>query len=224
MPSNDPVGEFFRDVFGSDGTSSGPKEPKPRDQPIEQKLTRFTPCVIAVLVGAVIAWWAPTLLTADQVAGQWPQSGRWAQWLIEFRSRLVVAVVIAAVIDLVRFLRWRQRRILAAVVRQTTGHNATRIQLSWRTGWHSTHSAKIRIPLGSVVDELHFTKLDTALNALIVGEPYPQRVRAKLPIVTPALPERFLLRRPIEPKEDAIQIIDISPELSAPGAVQEIEK
>lgn len=224
MPSNDPVGEFFRDVFGSDGNSSGPKEPKPRDQPIEQKLTRFTPCVVAVLVGAVIAWWAPTLLATDQVAAQWPQSERWAQWLIDFRSRLVVAVVLAAVIDLVRFLRWRQRRILAAVVRQTTGHNATRIQLSWRTGWHSTRSATIRIPLGSVVDELHFSKLDTALNALIVGEPYSQRVLAKLPIVTPALPERSLLRRQIEPTKELVEIIDISPEPSATGTAQEIEK
>lgn len=215
MPSNDPVGEFFRDVFGNDGNSSGPKEPKPRDQPIEQRLTRFTPCMIAILVVAVIAWWLPTALTSAAVVEQFPQSGQWAGWLIDFRSRLVIAVLIAAVIDVIRFLRWRQRRILAAVVRQTTGHNATRIQLSWRTGWHSTKSAKIRIPLGSVIDDLHQNKLDTALNALIVGEPYSRRIRGALPTITPALPKRFL---PQPQKSSAKEIANFGPQPDNGGA------
>ena len=195
MPSNDPVGEFFRDVFGLSGTSSSAGGRRRPEQSGEDGAARFTPWVLVVLVVAIVVWWAPTLLVSAQVTELWPRSPLWAQWLIDFRSRLVVAVAFVGLLDLSRFLRYRQRRILSAVVRQTTGHSPVRIRLSVRTGWHSTAWAAIRLPQVSVVDANRQERLNSAVNALIVGSPLWHRVRAALPALAPSRPLRFLLRK-----------------------------
>ncbi|MHA4854752.1 hypothetical protein L1080_035300 [Rhodococcus sp. MSC1_016] len=194
MPSNDPVGEFFRDVFGSSGTSSASGGRRRSEQSGEEG-ARFTPWVAVVLVLAVVVWWMPILLVSAPVAELGPRASLWSQWLIDFRPRLAVAVALVGAGDLIRFLRHRQRRILSAVVRQTTGHNPVRIRLSVRTGWHSTAWAAIRLPQGSVVDATRQERLNSAVNALIVGSPLWHRVRAALPALAPTRPLRLLLRK-----------------------------
>ncbi|WKN60453.1 hypothetical protein R1X32_04260 (plasmid) [Rhodococcus opacus] len=195
MPSNDPVGEFFRDVFGPSGTSSAAGGRRRSEQLGEEEAARFTPWVLAVLAVTIAVWWAPTLLESAQVTELWPRSPLWAHWLIDFRPRLVVAVALVGLLDLSRFLRHRQRRILSAVVRQTTGHSPVRIRLSVRTGWHSTAWAAIRLPQGAVVDANRQERLNSAVNALIVGSPLWHRLRAALPTLAPTRPPRFLPRK-----------------------------
>lgn len=197
MPSNDPVGEFFRDVFGPSGTSSRTGGGRQSQQSGEDEAARFTPWVLVVLAVTIAVWWAPTLLESAQVTELWPRSPLWVQWLIDFRPRFVVAVAVALVglLDLIRFLRHRQRRILSAVVRQTTGHIPVRIRLSVRTGWHSTAWAAIRLPQGAVVDANRQERLNSAVNALIFGSPLWHRLRAALPALAPTRPLRFLPRK-----------------------------
>ncbi|WP_133169420.1 hypothetical protein [Rhodococcus opacus] len=199
MPSNDPVGEFFRDVFGPSGTSSAASGRRPPEQSGEEEAARFTPWVLVVLAVTIAVWWAPTLLESAQITELWPRSPLWAQWLIDFRPRLAVAVAVAValvgLLDLSRFLRHRQRRILSAVVRQTTGHIPVRIRLGVRTGWHSTAWAAIRLPQGAVVDANRQERLNSAVNALIVGSPLWHRVRAALPTLALTRPLRFLPRK-----------------------------
>ncbi len=195
MPSNDPVGEFFRDVFGPSGTSSAAGGRRRSEQSGEEEAARFTPWVLAALAVAIAVWWAPTLLESAQVTELWPRSPLWAHWLIDFRTRLVVTVALVGAGDLIRFLRHRQRRILSAVVRQTTGHIPVRIRLSVRTGWHSTAWAAIRLPQGAVVDANRQERLNSAVNALIVGSPLWHRLRAALPTLAPTRPLRFLPRK-----------------------------
>ncbi|MFC9840308.1 hypothetical protein ACFVKB_42065 [Rhodococcus sp. NPDC127530] len=194
MPSNDPVGEFFRDVLGPSGTSSAAGGRRRPEQSGEQEAARFTPWVLVVLAVTIAVWWAPTLLESAQITELWPRSPLWAQWLIDIRPRLVVAVALFGAGDLIRFLRYRQRRILSAVVRQTTGHSPVRIRLSVRTGWHSTAWAAIRLPQGAVVDANRQERLNSAVNALIVGSPLWHRLRAALPVLAPTRPLRFLPR------------------------------
>ncbi|MFC9361313.1 hypothetical protein ACFTZB_32635 [Rhodococcus sp. NPDC057014] len=195
MPSNDPVGEFFRDVFGPSGTSSAAGGRRRSEQSGEQRAARFTPWVLVVLVAAIAVWWAPTLVESAQVTELWPRAPLWAQWLIDFRPRLVVAVALVGAGDLIRFMRHRQRRILSAVVRQTTGHIPVRIRLSVRTGWHSTAWAAIRLPQGAVVDANRQERLNSAVNALIVGLPLWHRLRAALPALAPTRSLRFLQQK-----------------------------
>ncbi|MFC9768144.1 hypothetical protein [Rhodococcus jostii] len=195
MPSNDPVGEFFRDVFGPSGTSSRTGGRRRPEQSGEEGSARFTPWVLVLLVVAIVVWWAPTLLESAQITELWPRSPLWAHWLIDFRKRLVVAIALVGAGDLIRFLRYRQRRILSAVVRQTTGHIPVRIRLSVRTGWHSTAWAAIRLPQGAVVDANRQERLNSAVNALIVGSPLWHRLRAALPALAPTRPLRFLPRK-----------------------------
>jgi hypothetical protein len=195
MPSNDPVGEFFRDVFGPSGTSSATGRHRRPELSADDGAALFTPWVLVVLVVAIVVWWTPTLLESAQVTELWPRSPLWAQWLLDFRPRLVVAVALVGLLDSSRFLRHRQRRILSAVVRQTTGHSPVRIRLSVRTGWHSTAWAAIRLPQGSVVDANRQERLNSAVNALIVGSPLGHRVRAALPTLAPIRPLRFLPRK-----------------------------
>ena len=195
MPSNDPVGEFFRDVFGPSRTSSRTGGRRRSEQSGEEEAVRFTPWVLVVLAVTIAVWWAPTLLASAQVTELWPRSPLWAQWFIDFRPRLVVAVALVGFLDLSRFLRHRQRRILAAVVRQTTGHIPVRIRLSVRTGWHSTAWAAIRLPQGAVIDANRQERLNSAVNALIVGSPLWHRVRAALPAFAATRPRRFLPRK-----------------------------
>ncbi|MDV6245335.1 hypothetical protein [Rhodococcus opacus] len=195
MPSNDPVGEFFRGVFGPSGTSSAAGGRRRSEQSGEEEAARFTPWVLVVLAVTIAVWWAPTLLESGQITELWPRSPLWAHWLIDFRPRLVVAVALVGLLDLSRFLRHRQRRILSAVVRQTTGHIPVRIRLSVRTGWHSTAWAAIRLPQGAVVDTNRQERLNSAVNALIVGSPLWHRLRAALPVLAPTRPLRFLPRK-----------------------------
>ncbi|MFE7423410.1 hypothetical protein [Rhodococcus sp. NPDC057529] len=195
MPSNDPVGEFFRDVFGPSGTSSAAGGRRRPEQSGDDGAARFTPWVLVVLAVTIAVWWVPTLLASAQVTELWPRSPLWAQWFIDFRPRLVVAVALVGFLDLSRFLRHRQRRILAAVVRQTTGHIPVRIRLSVRTGWHSTAWAAIRLPQGAVIDANRQERLNSAVNALIIGSPLWHRVRAALPAFAATRPRRFLPRK-----------------------------
>ncbi|WP_143549077.1 hypothetical protein [Rhodococcus sp. ACS1] len=195
MPSNDPVGEFFRDVFGPSGTSSRTGGRSRSEQSGEEEAARFTPWVLVLLVVAIVVWWAPTLLESAQITELWPRSPLRAHWLIDFRTRLVVALALVGLLDLSRFLRHRQRRILSAVVRQTTGHIPVRIRLSVRTGWHSTAWAAIHLPQGAVVDANRQERLNSAVNALIVGSPLWHRLCAALPALAPTRPLRFLPRK-----------------------------
>ncbi|QTJ70603.1 hypothetical protein HYG77_34470 (plasmid) [Rhodococcus sp. ZPP] len=209
------MGEFFRDVFGSSGTSSGSGGRRRSEQSGEEG-ARFTPWVAVVLVLAVVVWWMPTLLVSAQVAELWPRAPLWSQWLIDFRPQLVVAVALVGAGDLIRFLRHRQRRILSAVVRQTTGHNPARIRLSVRTGWHSTAWAVIRLPQGSVVDATRQERLNAAVNALIVGSPLWHRVRAALPALAPIRPLRFLPRMAVA-QIDRVPAGELAPDSNSPS-------
>ncbi|WP_213571393.1 hypothetical protein [Rhodococcus sp. USK13] len=180
-------------MFGSSGTSPAAGGRRRSEQSGEET-ARFTPWVVVAAVVAVVVWWVPAMLVSAQVAELWPRAPLWSQWFIDFRPGLAVAVTLVGAGDLIRFLRHRQRRILSAVVRQTTGHSPVRIRLSMRTGWHSTAWAVIRLPQGSVVDATRQERLNTAVNALIVGSPLGHRVRAPLPALGPTRPLRFLPR------------------------------